>query len=249
MTEPTDTAAEAPGPGPYEGVAVPPGRYTARGVARPRYVATLGLLALGLGIAILSLSLWGSLVTRESVYVCPPDCGRPPNALPVASLPRFVASGGQFAVSYPEPGAAYDVTTRADAVNARLTAGDGGLLRLFGEPARGRDARQVVEQLMAKQFPNAVVAYELPNTTVGYQPGYGVVANFRQPGLSNRADLRVIVMAAVKNDLALVATGEGPFRRFSRDFGPGPPSAASVQIALDMGKYVESFSWRGDPPR
>jgi len=249
VTESTDAAAEVPGAGPYEGVAVPPGSYSARGAARPRYVATLGLLALGLGVAILAFSLWTSLVARESVYVCPPDCGRPPNAVPVASLPRFVASGGQFSVSYPEPGAAYKVTTQADAVNARLTAGDGGLLRLFGVPARGRDARQVVEQLMAKQFPNAVVAYELPNATVGYQPGYGLVANFRQPGLSNRSDLRVIVMAAVKDDLALVAAAEGPFRRFSQDFGPGPPSAASVAIALDMGKYVESFSWRGDPPR
>ena len=249
MTESTDAAAEVPGAGPFEGVAVPPGRYAARGAARPRYVATLGLMALGLGIAILTLSLWGSLVARESVYVCPPDCGRPPTAVPVASLPRFVASGGQFSVSYPEPGAAYDVTTEADAVNARMTVGDGGLLRLFSEPALGRDARRVVEQLMAKRFPNAVIAYELPNAAVGYQPGYGVVADFRQPGMSNRSDLRVVVVAAVKNDLALVATAEGPFRRFSRDFGPGPPSAASVEIALDMGKYVESFSWRGDPPR
>ena len=252
MTGSTDaaaTAATASGTGPFDGVAVPPGRYTAWGAPRSRYAATLGLLALGLGLAILTFSLWSSLVARESVYVCPPDCGRPPNAVPVASLPRFVASGGQFSVSYPEPGAAYVVTTRADAVNARSTTGDGGLLRLFGEPARGRDASQVVKQLLAKQFPNAVVAYELPNAAVGYQPGYGLVADFRQPGLSNRSDLRVIVVAAVKNDLALVATAEGPFRRFSQDFGPGPPSAASVEIALDMGKYIESFSWLGDPPR
>ena len=27
------------------------------------------------------------------------------------------------------------------------------------------------------------------------------------------------------------------------------PSGASLQLALDIGKYVNSFTWRGDPPR
>jgi hypothetical protein len=103
-------------------------------------------------------------------------------------------------------------------------------------------------QIQSK-YPNAEVVYELPNTSVGYQLGYGVVANFRQPGMSNSYPMRVIIMAAVKNDLALIAVAEGPFRRFSQDFGPGPPSAANTEIALDMGKYVDSCSWKGDPPR
>ena len=33
------------------------------------------------------------------------------------------------------------------------------------------------------------------------------------------------------------------------DFGSGKPSAVNLQIALDMGKYVNSFAWRGDPLR
>ena len=40
---------------------------------------------------------------------------------------------------------------------------------------------------------------------------------------------------------------DGPFRRFSQDFGPGPPSAANLEVAMDMGRYVESFRWKGDP--
>jgi hypothetical protein len=233
----------------HEGVAVAPGPYTAQGAARPRYAATIGVMGLVLAVAVLIVTLWDRAVADETVYACPPDCGRPPIAAPVANLPRFVAAGGEFSVAYPPPGSGYAVDTTANGVTARLTGGDGGLLRLFSEPANGRDARQVVEQLLARQFPNADVAYELPNATVGYQLGYGVVANFQPPGLSNRYDSRAIVIAAVKNDLALVATGEGPYRRFSPDFGPGPPSGANVEIAIDMGQYVESFSWRGDPPR
>jgi hypothetical protein len=233
----------------YPGVAVPATRYTARGAAQPRYRATIGALGLILGIAVIIVGVWDRLVTDEAIYACPPDCGRPPNAAPVETLPRFVAPDGAFSVAYPPPDSGYDVTTADNGVTARLTAGDGGVLRLFSEPARGRDARRIVEDLWAGQYPNAVSAYELPNAAVGYEPGYGVVADFQPPGLSSRSDQRLIVIAAVKNDLALIAVAEGPFRRFSPDFGPGPPSAANAEIAIGMGKYVESFSWRGDPPR
>ncbi len=233
----------------FEGVAVPPGRYAAGGAARPRYVATLGGLALVLGIAIAGGGVWDAVVADETTYACPPDCGRPPNSVPVAGLPRFAAPDGSFSVSYPAPGSDYEVSTAADGVTARMIAGDRGVLRLFSEPARGREAGQVVDELLARQFPKAEIAYQLPNAMAGYQPGYGVVATFRQPGVASRSDTRLVVVAAVKNDLALVALATGPYRRFSADFGPGPPSAANVEIAIDMGKYLESFSWRGDPPR
>lgn len=231
----------------FEGVAVPQGRYTAQGAPRARYVAALGLLVLGMGTAMLVLGVWDRLVDDAAKYNCPPDCGSPPNSVPVANLPRFEAQG--FSVAYPPPGTAYEVSTGPEGLTARYTAGDGGMLRLFGEPAGGRVARRVVADVLAKQFPNATVAYELPNAMVGYQLGYGVVADFQRPGLSTRFDLRAVVMAAVKNDLALVAVAEGPFRRFSPDFGPGPPSSANMELAMDMGRYVESFSWEGDTPR
>jgi hypothetical protein len=56
-------------------------------------------------------------------------------------------------------------------------------------------------------------------------------------------------MVAVKNDFALIAAAAGPFREFSPEFGSGHPSGANFFLALDMAKYVNSFTWRGDPPR
>jgi hypothetical protein len=47
----------------------------------------------------------------------------------------------------------------------------------------------------------------------------------------------------------LVAAAVGPYHEFSRDFGSGHPSGANLQLALDMGKYVNSFTWRGGSPR
>jgi hypothetical protein len=221
---------------------------TLSGLARgPKYFAVLGLWVVGLVAALLVLTLIDTKVVDTPIYQCPPDCGGPPTGLPVSTNPVFTAPGGDFSVSYPAPGAAYTVATDATGVTAEWTGGDGGTLRLFGTPATGRDARQVVEQFIAEAFPGAVVAYELPNATVGFELGYGVTADFVP---EKRADpLRIIVIAAVKNDLALVAAAQGPFRQFRPGFGPGPPSPANVQIAQDMGKYVDSFSWRGDPPR
>ena len=237
--------------GSFDGYAVPPGRYLARRISSPRYLLTVGLwIAALVAVMMIVTILDHNIADVPTRYVCPPDCGRPPTGLPVATNPRFTAPGGEFSVSYPTPGAAYDVTVGSDGVTARWTAGDGGTLRLFSQPAGGRDAQQITGDLLSKGFPDAQVAYELPNATVGYRPGYGVVADFRPPGdRSSDHMLRVIVIVAIHDELALVAAASGPYRQFTPGFGPGPPSPANLQIAQDMGKYVNSFTWRGDPPR
>ena len=238
-------------PDSFEGYAVPAGRYTAQRTRGPRYLITLGLWVLTLVAVMMTLAIVDQQVPDVPTrYVCPPDCGRPPTGQPVATNPRFTAADGSFSVSYPTPGAAYTVTTGADGVTAEWTGGDGGTLRLLSQPAAGRDAKTIAEALLADAFPGASQAYELPNATVGYQLGYGEVADFSpMSGGGEAARVRIIIIVAVKNDLALIAGAEGPYREFTPSFGPGPPSPANLQIAQDMGKYVNSFAWRGDPRR
>jgi hypothetical protein len=85
---------------------------------------------------------------------------------------------------------------------------------------------------------------------VGYQPGYGEAADdWPQGSAAAYSRVRIIVMAAVKNDVALIAFATGPYRAFGPDSGPGIPSGANLQLAQDMGKYVNSFQWSGDPDR
>jgi hypothetical protein len=84
---------------------------------------------------------------------------------------------------------------------------------------------------------------------VGYQPGYGVVKDeYPQDASGTFSRLRIVVMVAVKDDYALVAAAIGPYHQFSPEFGSGHPSGVNLQLALDMGKYVNSFTWR-QPPR
>jgi hypothetical protein len=183
-------------------------------------------------------------------YVCPPDCGRPPLGSPIATNPRFTSADGAFSFSYPGAGTAYEATVDEDGVVLDFVAGDTGTLVLFGQPAHNRTPQQITDQLIEENYPDATVDYEIPNASVGYQPGYGVVADeYPQDSTGTYTRLRLLVMVAVKNDLALIAAAVGPYHEFSPDFGTGHPSGANLQLAMDMAKYVNSFAWRGDPPR
>ncbi|WP_431234268.1 hypothetical protein ACQ856_06615 [Mycolicibacterium psychrotolerans] len=247
----SDLTADPDAADSFAGYAVPAGSYRARRQRGPGYFVTIGLWVIVLVAAMMALSILATRITPTAItYHCPPDCGRPPTGLPVAINPRYFAPDGSFSVSYPSPGTAYDVTTEPNGVRAELNVGDGGTLRLFSEPAKGRNARQVADDLLNQIFPDAVTSYELPNAILGYEPGYGEVADDWPKGTATDArHQRIIIIVAVKNDLALVAGAVGPFHQFGPDDGPGPPSPANLDIAKDMGKYVNSFMWRGDPPR
>jgi hypothetical protein len=208
------------------------------------WVAAIGLVAAGL------VAMSGALEKPSARYVCPPDCGRPPMGQPVTINPRFTAPDGAFSVAYPAEGSAYKVTLAAIGVTADLLVGDKGTMRLFSQPAAGRTPKQIADELVKQTFPDTKMAYEIPNAMVGYQPGYGLVADcWPQGSNASYSRMRVVVMVAIKNGLALVAGAVGPYHPFGPDFGSGKPSAANLQLALDMGKYVNSFAWRGDPPR
>ena len=84
------------------------------------------------------------LAPKIAHYMCPPDCGKPPSGTPVMALPRFESPDGAFSVAYPAPGSAYTISTTQSGVTATYTGGDGGVLQLFSEPARGRSARRTV---------------------------------------------------------------------------------------------------------
>jgi hypothetical protein len=208
------------------------------------WVAAIGVVAAGL------VAMSGALEKPSAVYVCPPECGRPPIGEPVTINPRFTSADGAFSVAYPGEGSAYKITTKPDGITADLKAGDGGTMRLFSVPAAGRTPRDIAIGLVKQTFPDTKTAYEIPNAMVGYNRGFGMVADcWPQGATASYSRMRVIVMVAVKNDLALVAGAVGPYHEFGPDFGSGKPSAVNLQIALDMGKYVNSFAWRGDPLR
>jgi hypothetical protein len=236
---------------PRPGYAVPPGAYEVTAVRHTTHSWLLTTLGAGLGITV-AAGVTAAVLAAPVVprFVCPPDCGRPPIAKPVESNPRFVSSDGEFSVQYPGPGTAYEARLNPDGVDLSFVAGDTGTMQLFGLPAANRTPKQITEDLIGEHYPDATVDYEIPNAMVGYEPGYGVVVDeYPQDSSGTFTRLRLVVMTAIRNDYALVAVAIGPYHEFSPDFGTGHPSGVNLQLAIDMGKYVNSFRWRDDTPR
>lgn len=244
--EPGESAA-----GLLPGYSIHQGTFTAAPVPKTSYTGLA--LALGVVIVVVAAVLVGlsaALQKPTERYVCPPNCGSPPIGQPVTINPLYTATDGSFTVSYPAAGSAYKVTTNDHGVMANLLAGDGGTMQLFSRPAAGKSPKDIAVQLVHQTFPDTRTAYEIPNTMVGYQPGYGLAADYWPQGTtSSYARMRLIIMVAVKHDLALIAAAVGPYHEFGPKSGASKPSGANLQLALDMGKYVNSFRWAGDPPR
>lgn len=200
------------------------------------------------------LTLVAVMMTRRSwIRECPtftrlPDCGRPPTGQPVATNPRFTAADGSFSVSYPAPGAAYQVTTGAGRVTAEWDRRRRRHDSVAQPPAAGRDARTIAEALLEDAFPAPARPMSCPmppsatNSATARSPTSArCPAGVRRNGFDHHH----------RRDQERPRTGRraaGPFREFTPNFGPGP-SPANLQVAQDMGKYVNSFAWRGDPPR
>jgi hypothetical protein len=217
-------------------------------VRRAGYTRVLGTGAVVNAAATAIAIVVSMLITPDPTpYKCPPECGRPPIGTPVETNPRYSPDDGAFSVNYPGPGSAYKATFNANGVVLDYLAGDTGTLALFGQPAANRTAKEIALDLIQEKYPGATVNYEIPNASVGYQPGYGVAADvFPQNSTGRYTRLRVLVMVAVKHDYALIAAAVGPYHKFSPDFGSGHPSGANLELAMDMGKYVNSFRWSGD---
>jgi hypothetical protein len=232
------------------GYAVPTGSYEAVPVRHTSHTRLLTAFGAGAAVAAAAAVTISVLSTPVSArYVCPPNCGQPPIGKPVAANPWFTSGDGIFSVQYPRAGTAYEVKQHPHGVEVKFTAGDTGTMEFFGMPAGNRTPKQIAESLIGEHYPDATTDYEIPNALVGYQPGYGVVKDeYPQDATGTFTRLRLLVMVAVKNNYALVAAAIGPYHEFSPDFGSGHPSGVNMQLALDMGKYVNSFTWRGDSP-
>jgi hypothetical protein len=166
---------------------------------------------------------------------------------PVQSNPRFTGPDGSWSVAYP---AKLAPAPPGSSVGWTFTR-DGSRVLLFGLPAGDLAASDIAQRLISKACPGATVAYEIPNAMVGYQHGYGVIEDFfPQSGAAQFTRGRVLAIVAIKNGVALGVLAVGPYDTFIPPAPDDHPSGADLDVAAaDLGQYVNSFMWRGDPPR
>jgi hypothetical protein len=248
----------------FPGYTVPGSAYAAplpRDTSRTRLLLSVGT-ALAVSVAVIA-AITVKVTPAPEHYACPPDCGRPPIGPPVGdtpgqnvaaeptpqpsaplvpahAYPRFTSEDGKFSVAY-FPSA--KITKASDGVVLHYPGLFDGEIRLFETPARNRTPMQVVTEYIGKQYPKVQSDYEIPNAMVGYEPGYGEVDDFipDNPYATYRQG-RLLVMAAVKHGLALVAVAEGPKVEFTPK-NSGHPSGVNLMIANALGNSVNSFTW------
>lgn len=117
---------------------------------------------------------------------------------------------------------------------------------LVGEPAGGRSAQQILDEVQRGQFPGARPAYEVPGLQIGYQLGAGRVYDLLSTTPTGGTVLtRPIVVAAVRGDLAIWLVAIGPRDETRR----GHPSPARTPVALCVDALLNSVRWpeAGDP--
>lgn len=178
----------------------------------------------------------------------PPISFAPDFVVPVQQFPRFQAPDKSWSVGYP-PELDLPESDKANAVSWEQVDTHSQVV-LFGITARDRSASDIVRQLIEKSCPGAQLAYEIPNAMVGYQHGYGEYRDCTPHSSSASYKRgRVLAVVAIKHGIALGALAIGPYAKFDPPHPDGHPSGANLVAAADLGPYINSFMWRGDPAR
>jgi hypothetical protein len=165
---------------------------------------------------------------------------------PVQSFLPFDASDGSFSFSYPD-----GATKNPNGVSWTDTS-SGDSAQIFGIAADNVTPREIAQQLIQARWPNARSSYQLPIAKIGYSPGYGEFYDvFSQSASGSSAHTRVLIMVAVKNGLAAVVEASGT--KISPNAQPGVHGTGADLGMIDYYSFfpywVNSFRWKGDPPR
>ena len=139
------------------------------------------------------------------------------------------------------------VSVRLGGTTINLGGGTMEVADFSGSALGGASAQQVVQSIASTDMPSASLAYELPDAMVGTLPGYGGVYDDNvNSSDGSQLDLRVAVIAAVQNGVAIVMMAYGPD---DPSFESLPflahPSFIDLDLAIngDLDAIANSIRW------
>jgi hypothetical protein len=146
-------------------------------------------------------------------------------ALEAAPARVFNSPDGHFSVAlffsnlYPSPSVTKDPGLVTMIYPSSTLSGASGTVHLGPAEVQvgdetvpsGATAQQVVTAIVSKYASTASLVYPVLDPLVGYTPGYGGVYDY-EPNCSNctQVDYRLVVMAAIRNGVAMLVWIEGP---------------------------------------
>lgn len=254
------TAARPPVAVPTYPVVAHPGPAPAAGATRKRAFpwliaggAVAGLIA---AFTVISVLLVPKPITCGGAVDCPqPSPIRPPLANPHL----YQSHTFKYELNYFDQGPLTDEHGKASprsvendtSIGWELQSQSGGVIypiTFTGENANHRSAQQVVEQIQARSYPNATIAYTIPGAEMGYNDGHGNVYDIRFAAAGGQsARRRLIIIAAVKNGLAVELVSIGPYKQSNWQID-NHPNPANTKIVNYFDDIVNTVRFPGDPP-
>jgi hypothetical protein len=195
------------------------------------------LVLVGLGLTGLSTAVQKHVVK----VTCPPSCfvKREP-AAPVAPPHLYKSSALGWSMEYFD-----DEPTQQDDHSIGWQTRSSSWL-FTSAPAGDRTAEAYVKTLQHDSYPDAQFDYEISGAELGYHRGYGAVYDVQlepQDGAGQRS--RLIVMATVRNGVAIGVVAFGPYSRSTS--ADGHPNPANARVAGVIAEPGNTITWPGDP--
>lgn len=212
-----------------------------------RWLGGLVVVLIGIGIQ----SLAAGLLSPSPVSCSPPACSVPPPRAAVSpAIHHYTSSTYGYSLDYSTANITPSQKT-GSAISWDAQLGDGSEVAwsFHGLRPGGRDAQQLVQDIQGSNYPDASFAYTIPQADLGYTPGYGNVYDLTEsPGNGQVLHERLLVIAAVKHNVAVVFLGIGPYRQTSpnSDGHPNPASTPLVNLG-DVDTSLKSVVWKDDP--
>ncbi len=207
--------------------------------------------SIGLAFLTLLLSAFSQLSTSTPASCVGPQCRVPPPQHGALSAPSvYTSSRYGFSVEYSSAGGTPSQTGAAS-ISWDGTLGDGSEVSwtILGGPSKGRSAQQIVTSLQTGNFPDAQFVYAIPGAAVGYTAGYGAVYDLSaSPTNGQVIHERVVIMVAIRRNLAVAVAGVGPYQRSTPSDGhPNPADTPLVDLG-DFEASSNSVTWPGESP-
>jgi hypothetical protein len=211
------------------------------------------LIALGiLVLAIVGLAILGAAQSPSNTTCTGLSCTVPPPRVHDIMAPEtYTSSDYGFSLQY----STANVTPSQEdsssiSWDAQLNDGSEVSWTFQGTDPNGRDARQIVEDVQSNNFGDATYAYTLPSAELGYTPGYGNVYDLEvAPNGGAAIHERLIIEAAIRNDVAVFFAGMGPYQKTDPNTDDHPNPAETPLVGLgDVDLSLESVRWPGEPP-
>jgi len=196
---------------------------------------------LGGGTALFLIVVMASLAVLLSPtpQPCPEPCKTPPSTSPALPPPmQYTSTAYGYSLEY------YAAPTVQDSKAIRWVFNGTWSYSFTAEPAQGRSAQKVAEQIKQSQFSDAAFVFQIPAAGLGYNPGYGAVYDLTiSGGTGQTAHARLLVIVSVKKGLAVEMVALGPYVQQTG----GHPNPADTKLPLMPG-VVNSVVFPGDAP-